>query len=85
MMRLCKRQPVLSVLIATFFLTGTFAWGGAGDTELREAAERGDLSRVNALLAAKANVNAKTTDGDTALVLAKKKGHDEAARLLENR
>jgi ankyrin repeat protein len=52
------------------------------DSELHEAAEQGDLSRVNALIAAKANPNAKDSDGNTALMLASDKGHTDVVRAL---
>lgn len=40
------------------------------------------MSRVNALVAAKANVNAQDSDGNTALMLASGNGHTEVVRAL---
>ena len=47
----------------------------AAQDNLIEASGAGDLSQVKALLAAKADVNAKTPDGRTALMLASQNGH----------
>jgi ankyrin repeat protein len=49
---------------------------------LNDASEAGDLSRVRALLAAKADVNATDPDGTTALFLAAQNGHLEVVRAL---
>jgi len=57
---------------------------GATDTgqQLREEAEAGDLARVQALIAAKVNVNSKGKDGVTALMLAAKEGHIKVVEAL---
>jgi len=58
---------------------------GVGD-DLIKAAGKGDLARVKALLAAKADVNAKTANGSTALMVASEFGdlfgHLEVVRAL---
>ncbi len=56
----------------------------AGGNDLITAAGAGDLPRVKALLAAKADVNAKGGDGGTALMAASRNGHQEVVQLLEN-
>jgi hypothetical protein len=49
---------------------------------LFEASAAGDLSRVQALLAAKADVNAKAANGATSLIAAAQNGHLEVVRAL---
>src|SRR5579872_7330445 len=49
---------------------------------LLNAADKGDLARVKALLGAKANVNAMASDGLTALTLASAEGHLEIVQAL---
>ena len=56
---------------------------GTQNEPLFEAAEKGDTEAVNALLAAGANVNARTRDGATALRYAKSKQQDYVVALLE--
>lgn len=50
---------------------------------LIRAAAVGNILEVNDLLAKGADVNAKANNGEMALSLAKKKGHDKIARLLK--
>ena len=54
----------------------------AAQDNLNDASEAGDLSRVKALLAAKADVNATDPDGTTALFLAAQNGHLEVVQAL---
>jgi ankyrin repeat protein len=49
---------------------------------LFEASAAGDLSRVQALLAAKADVNAKAANGATSLIAASQNGHLEVVQAL---
>ena len=76
-MNSCKtgwRTIVLSLLLVaviSVWLTDTF--GGANEN-LIEAARHGNLPEIKTLLANKADVNAKTTDGFTAFLLASQKG-----------
>jgi ankyrin repeat protein len=54
----------------------------ASDENLLDAIRANDLFRTKSLLAAKADVNAKTTDGITALMLASQNGRSEVVRAL---
>ena len=54
----------------------------AAQDNLNDASDAGDLSRVKALLAAKADVNATDPDGTTALFLAAQNGHLEVVQAL---
>jgi len=54
----------------------------AQESHLFKAATDGDLSRVKALITAKADVNAKNTWGNTALMFALAKGHMEVEKVL---
>ena len=54
------------------------------DSELLTAARRGDLFRVKALLAAKADVNEARQDGATALMAASTTGHQAIVRKLHD-
>jgi predicted LPLAT superfamily acyltransferase len=56
--------------------------GKYGATRLKMAADRGELARVEALIAWHANVNIAAIDGDTALMLASYSGHVEVVRAL---
>jgi ankyrin repeat protein len=58
------------------------ALANAKDTDLIKAAERGDLQRVKELIGAKADVNATTKDGRTALMAAAFRGHADIVTLL---
>jgi ankyrin repeat protein len=69
---------ILLVLIC--ILAGTRA--NAQVNDLINAAGKGDLARVKALLDAKADVNAKDTDGGTALTYASQNGHLEVVQAL---
>jgi ankyrin repeat protein len=59
------------------------AAGKDGGTALMLAATSGDAEIVKELLSAGANVAGRyTSNGETALVLAKRAGHDDIAQLL---
>jgi ankyrin repeat protein len=58
------------------------AWANAQGNDLINAAGKGDLASVRALLDAKADVNAKDTDGGTALTYASQNGHLEVVQAL---
>ena len=58
------------------------ARSSAQESSLITASYNGDLQRVKALLAAKANVNAKSSDETTALMAACQQGHLEVVREL---
>jgi ankyrin repeat protein len=47
------------------------------------AARAGHNDTVKFLIASGANVNVKDTDGETALLLARKHGHNETVRILQ--
>jgi serine/threonine-protein phosphatase 6 regulatory ankyrin repeat subunit B len=48
------------------------------------ASQNGHQEVVRALLDAKADVNAKAGDGDTALMMASQNGHQEVVQLLKS-
>ncbi len=55
----------------------------ASDTKVFfQSVRSGDYAEVKRLIEEGANVNAQANDGQTALVIAVKKGHPEIARLL---
>src|ERR1043166_2911552 len=69
-------SPMRALLVASLFV-------GAGPADdLWDAAKRGDVDTVKALLAKGAEVNAKTEYGATALHFAADKGHLEVVRVL---
>ncbi len=78
----------VQIIFLIFFLIGCLVVGGmfapsCGEKgDLRHAAYKGDLARVNALIAAKADVNAQHKNGGTALMWASSKGHIEVVRAL---
>jgi len=70
-------QIFIILLVLVCFSISTWA-----DGDLHEAAKFGDLSRVNDLIAAKADVNVKDEEGYTALMIASYKGHIEVVKAL---
>ncbi|HHT9146356.1 MAG TPA: ankyrin repeat domain-containing protein, partial [Candidatus Wunengus sp. YC61] len=70
------------------FLVGCLSLGGlrasswATEEELFDAVRSGDLARINALIFAKADVNAKDKKGFTALMYASAAGQTEVVRAL---
>ncbi len=58
-------------------------FAAADDTgTLIDAASHGDIKRVRSLLAGGADVNAKDTDGVTALMMAAQDGHTDIVKVL---
>ncbi|MEK6707276.1 MAG: ankyrin repeat domain-containing protein [Pseudomonadota bacterium] len=77
-----KYLHILAMLLALCCVpASTWAHSG-GDHPLINAAGRGDLSQVKALLAAKANVNDDAGRGITALMVASQNGHREIVQAL---
>lgn len=78
----------VQIIFLIFFLIGCLVVGGmfapsCGEKrDLRDAAGAGDLTRVNSLIAVKADVNAKDRDDRTALMYASRKGRVEVVRAL---
>jgi ankyrin repeat protein len=71
--RLRKFVHALALLVAVGLSAA--APTNAAQDNLIDASGAGDLSQVKALLGAKADVDAKTADGRTALMLASQNGH----------
>jgi hypothetical protein len=69
-------------LVLAFGCTAAAAGTGGDDRALLEAARRGDVARVKALLREGANVNAGNASGLTPLIEAAARGRTEIARLL---
>src|SRR5208282_1997053 len=79
---MARTCPVLLVLWVTLAV-GLASAAVAGPAEnLIDAATRGDMGAVQALLAEGADVNARTANGATALILASEEGHREVAQAL---
>ena len=76
-----KHLHVLGMLLALCCVPAS-TWAHSGDHGLITAAGRGDLSRVKALLAAKADVNDNAGHGITALLVASQNGHQEIVQAL---
>jgi ankyrin repeat protein len=72
---------VLRILIIFGFLF-SYLGAQAQGNEFIIAAAKGDLSRVKALIAAKADVNATVDRGLTALMAASLNGHTDVVRIL---
>jgi uncharacterized protein len=81
MIRLQKHIQILVILLALVCVS-TNTWANTEEGDLYKAAYDGDLSRVKALIAANADVNAKTGDGITALIYASQNGHQEVVHAL---
>src|SRR6476659_3499182 len=72
-----------SVLFLLALICGcTSVWAAKGESELVVAAGNGNLAGVKAMLAARANVNAKTEDGVTPLIAASENGHEDIVQAL---
>ena len=77
-----KYLHILAMLLALCCVpASTWAHSG-GDHPLVNAAGRGDLSQVKALLAAKADVNDDAGRGITALMVASQNGHRSIVQAL---
>ena len=55
-----------------------------GITALMRAAQNGQRDIVKALIEAKADVNAKNNDGDTALIVAQRQNYTKMVHLLKS-
>ena len=75
-------KALRAVVVLTIACALASTGGCAEENDLFRAAEHGDLSRVKALLAAKADVNATQGDLATALLMASENGHLEVVRTL---
>ncbi len=64
-----------------FLMFVSFVWADLGE-ELIQAAENGDLTEVEKLLEAGADVNKQNNDGETALFFAAEHGYVEIAEKL---
>jgi len=85
-MRWLRWLPSYSLFLAVLALLGCVlvcARANAQVDNLINAAGMGDLSRVRALLDAKADVNAMAGDGATALIMASHNGHADVVQLLK--
>lgn len=80
-----SRSWQLTVLLALASAAVALAQGGDGGAQLRDAASKGDLAQVRALLDAGTDANAASEYGATALTFACDKGHVEVVRLLLER
>jgi ankyrin repeat protein len=69
------------LMTAIMVLWATVAVADVNEDFLK-AAERGDLSAVESLIANGADINAKLNNGKTALMLATQNGHEEIKELL---
>jgi len=67
---------VIALIIKTGFIFAT------PNEDLLSSAANGDIAGVKKALAERADVNAKSNDGSTALMIASEKGHIEIAKLL---
>ena len=75
------RASMMVVLMAVLALSATIGIAGVNE-DLINAAWRNDLSEVKRLLAAGAEVNAESKDGDTALIIASENGNIEMVKAL---
>jgi ankyrin repeat protein len=76
-----KGAAMLNVLAAVAYVFAITS-ANAQEGTLIAAALRGDLPRVRVLLDAKAEVNARDSDGKTALMIASEAGHADVVRVL---
>jgi uncharacterized protein len=78
-----RKHPLILGLLVLLACVSAGARANAQGDNLINAADKGDLARVKALLSAKADVNAKRVDGGvTALMAASANGHLEVVRAL---
>jgi len=77
-----KHLRVLAMLLVLCCASASIWAHSGGDHPLINAAGRGDLSQVKALLAAKADVNDDAGRGITALMVASQNGHREIVQAL---
>ena len=69
--------------VKCLIIAGLLCAGMMSADPLHDAAQVGDLGAVQQLLSAGADVNAKLTNGVTALTLAQKGGHSVIVELLQ--
>ena len=81
MIRLRKHIQILGILLA-LMCASISSCANLEGSDLFRAASDGDLFWVKMLIAAKADVNAKTADGTTALFIASQNGHPEVVQAL---
>src|SRR5215472_10948154 len=77
--RFASHIQVLAFLLALCFRTAAH---GDNDSDLRDAAKRGDVDAVKSLLGKGANINSKDADGRTALLEASYWGQPDVVKLL---
>ena len=80
--KITKAFGLLGFATFVFFVTFVVQSGAAGKSDVADAAARGDIAAVRALIAQKADVNAPQADGATALHWAVFKGNKEIADML---
>jgi hypothetical protein len=73
---------VLTVWLVALKVAWVATAMGGPAADLISAAERGDATAVKALLAKRADVNAKRSDGATALIPASENGHLDVVQAL---
>jgi hypothetical protein len=76
-----RPSGICGIVVALACVLGS-TWANAQGNDLIVASINGDLSRVKALLDAKADVNAKSGVGGTALMWASQQGHAEIVQAL---
>jgi len=83
MKALCDTVSLLRFLLIVFIIAFMPTYSLAGiDDDLINASINGDTSKVRNLLTKGAKVNAKDSDGVTALMWASEKGHTEVVKVL---
>ena len=81
--RRCVRALVLPVVVlALIFAAPTGAFAVGADGQLIEAANSGDATAVERLLAGGADIDHRSAEGATALMFASQKGHDAIVEAL---
>jgi ankyrin repeat protein len=77
-------KSFLSTLILASFLVGCSAAGGQKNLDLIQASRVGDLSRVENLIRAGADLNAVDTEGWTPYLAASAEGNWKVMKLLQD-
>ena len=80
--KITKAFGLSGFVIFVFFVTFVVTASAAGKSDVADAAARGDIAAVRALIAQKADVNAPQADGATALHWAVFKSNKELADIL---
>jgi len=76
-----KGAVMVNILAALGYVIAITSANAQGGT-LIAASMRGDLPRVRVLLDARADLNARNSDGATALIIASQNGHADVVRAL---